>query len=80
MALALLPDSASLSAVVCVALDWSSASANFVEHIQQRGIGVRTIIVRNGPTSRPAPALPLSLYQHLPPDGGQLAAGPPHAR
>ena len=79
MALALLPDSSSLSAVVCVALDWSSASAGFVEHLQQHGMRVRTIVVRDGPTSRPAPALPLSLYQHLSPDDGRLVAGTPHA-
>jgi hypothetical protein len=60
-------------------LDWSSASAGFVEHLQQRGMRVRTIVVRDAPPSWPAPALPLSLYQHLPPDGGQPAAGTPHA-
>jgi hypothetical protein len=78
-ALSLLPDSSRLSAVVCVVLDWSSASVGFVEHLQQRGMRVRTIVVRDGLTSRPAPALPLSLYQHLPPDGRRLAAGTPHA-
>jgi uncharacterized protein (DUF58 family) len=78
-ALSLLPDSSRLSAVVCVALDWSSASADFVEHLQQRGLKVCTIVVRDGPTSRPAPALPLPLYQHLPPDDGRPAAGTPHA-
>lgn len=79
IALALLPDRSRLSAVVCVMLDWSSASAGFVEHLQQRGMRVRTIVVRDAPPSWPAPALPLSLYQHLPPDGGQPAAGTPHA-
>jgi uncharacterized protein (DUF58 family) len=79
IALALLPDSSRLSAVICVALDWSSASADFVEHLQQHGMRVRTIVVRDGPTSRPAPALPWSLYQHLSPDGGRFDAGTPHA-
>jgi uncharacterized protein (DUF58 family) len=79
MALALLSERARLSAVVCLALDWSSASAGFVEHLEQHGIGVRTIIVRHGPTSRPAPARPLSLYQHLLPDSEPLAAGNPYA-
>jgi uncharacterized protein (DUF58 family) len=79
IALALLSESSRLSAVVYVALDWSSASAGFVEHLQHHGMKVLTIVVRDGPTSRPAPALPLSLYQHLPPDDRQLAAGNPHA-
>ena len=78
-ALSLLTNNSRLHAVLCVAFDWSSASANFVEHLQQRGMRVCTIVVRDGPTSRPAPALPLSLYHHLPPDGGRLAAGTPHA-
>jgi uncharacterized protein (DUF58 family) len=79
MALAFLPNSSRLRAAVCVVLDWSSARAGFVEHLQQRGMRVRTIVVHDGPTSRPAPALPLSLYQHLPPDDGRLSAGTPHA-
>jgi uncharacterized protein (DUF58 family) len=78
-ALSILPDSSRLSAVVCVALDWSSASAEFVEHLHHHGMKVRTIVVRSGPTSRPAPALPWSLYQHLSPDHEQLVAGTPHA-
>lgn len=78
-ALSILPDSSRLSAVVCVALDWSSASAEFVEHLHQHGMKVRTIVVRHGPTSRPAPALPWSLYQHLSPDDEQFVAGTPHA-
>lgn len=78
-ALSLLPDSSRLRAVLCVALDWSSASAGFVEHLHHHGMKVRTIVVRDGPTSQPAPALPLSLYQHLLPDGGRLDAGTLHA-
>ena len=46
--LALLPESSRLSAVVCVALDWSSAGTDFVEHLQHHGMRVRTIVVHDG--------------------------------
>ncbi len=43
------------NALVFIALDWSTATANFVARLQAHGIGVRTIVIRRGPTSQPLP-------------------------
>jgi hypothetical protein len=39
--------------MVLIALDWSHEHAAFVTRLQDHGIGVRTLIIRQGPTSQP---------------------------
>ncbi len=51
--------------LVFIALDWSVAAANFVALLQNRGIGVRTIVIRQGPTSQPLPIAPAETLSHL---------------
>ncbi|WP_089717400.1 DUF58 domain-containing protein [Candidatus Entotheonella palauensis] len=41
--------------VAFIALDWSREIAGFVTQLQHRGIGVRTLVIRHGPTSQPLP-------------------------
>ncbi len=42
--------------IVLIILDWSQEIAGFVTQLQDRGIGVRTLVIRQGPTSRPCPS------------------------
>lgn len=42
--------------IALLALDWSREIADFVTRLQNRGIGVRTLVIRQGPTSLPLPA------------------------
>ncbi len=46
-------------AIVLIALDWSRQTAAFVNRLQAHGIGVRTLVIRQGPTSLPPPATTL---------------------
>ncbi|ETX08985.1 DUF58 domain-containing protein [Candidatus Entotheonella palauensis] len=41
--------------VALIALDWSREIAGFAAQLQHRGIGVRTLVIRHGPTSQPLP-------------------------
>lgn len=43
--------------IVLIVLDWSRETAGFVTQLQNRGIGVRTLVIRQGPTSRPRPSI-----------------------
>ena len=47
VALSLLSQGSGLSTVVCVVLDWSSANADFVEHLHHHGMRVRPIVVHD---------------------------------
>lgn len=42
--------------VALIALDWSRETASFVTQLQHHGIGVRTLVIRQGPMSRPSQA------------------------
>lgn len=42
--------------IVLIVLDWSRETAGFVTQLQDRGIGVRTLVIRQGPTSLPRPS------------------------
>jgi uncharacterized protein (DUF58 family) len=39
----------SISSVVCIFLDWNAARRRFVQGLCERGVGVKVVIVRNGP-------------------------------
>ena len=41
--------------VVCVLLDWDTARQERVERLQMRSVGVKTVIVRDGPCTLPPP-------------------------
>ena len=41
--------------IVLMVLDWSPQTAGFVAWLHHHGIGVRTLIIRQGPTSQPPP-------------------------
>ena len=43
-------------AAVLIALDWSPDIAAFAAHLQHHGVGVRTLVIRHGPTSQQPPA------------------------
>ncbi len=45
----------SCNTLVFVALDWSVATAAFVASLQDHGIGVRTLVIRQASTSQPLP-------------------------
>ncbi len=40
-----------LSSAVCVFLDWDARRRDFLEHLRQRGVGVKAIVLRSGPCS-----------------------------
>jgi hypothetical protein len=42
--------------IVLMVLDWSPQTAGFVAWLHHHGIGVRTLIIRQGPTSQPPPS------------------------
>jgi uncharacterized protein (DUF58 family) len=52
----LLTQAPACNTIALIALDWSRETDNFVARLQDHGIGVRTLVIRQGPTSRPRPS------------------------
>jgi uncharacterized protein (DUF58 family) len=52
----LLEQSPECNTIALIVLDWSRETAGFVTRLQDHGIGVRTLVIRQGPTSLPPPS------------------------
>jgi len=63
----LIPEAPRLTAVVAILMDWLAAPAACIGQLQGLGVGVRTLVIRDGATSAPLPALPPELLVHLTP-------------
>lgn len=61
----LLEQTPACDAIVFIALDWSLETACFAARLHDHGIGVRTLVIRQGPTSRALPIAPADTLLHL---------------
>ncbi len=62
LAHALAPEAPRLTGVVALFLDWTEERQTLVELIESLGVAVRVIVVREGATTLPAPALPADAF------------------
>lgn len=67
VAVSLIPEAPRLTTVVIILMDWTPAPAACIKQLQDLGVGVQTIVIRDGATSSPPPTLSPELFVRLAP-------------